>query len=76
LNLQEFQRTAIRKLPDAPTREEWAEAVAFAESKLTEVDESDRPMASSVIGATLIQWGAFWGFLEQQEIETDDDIGF
>lgn len=73
MTLQEFQDTAIRQLPDNPSREEWAEAVEWAESKLLEVDEADREMARSVIGATLIESGALWGFIEQ-EIEDDDDF--
>jgi hypothetical protein len=72
VNLQEFRDVAIRQLPDEPTRDEWADAVAFAESKLSEVDDADRQMARSMIAATLIEWGALWGFLQQETGPNDD----
>lgn len=62
MNWQEFKQ-AKPKLPDNPTEAQWREAVAEAQRMIdTEVVEADRQMARTILGDTLIQWGAFWGF--------------
>lgn len=61
---QEFQ-LAKPKLPDHPTKEQWQETVDKAETMIdTEVDETDRAMARVIVGDTLMQAGAFLGYLE------------
>lgn len=61
---QEFQ-LAKPRLPDHPTLEQWREAVAKAEAMIaTEVDPADRGMAEVILGDTLMQAGAFLGYLE------------
>lgn len=61
---QEFAK-AKPKLPDEPTLEQWRAAVAEARQMIaTQVIESDRQMAETILGDTLIQWGVFWGFVE------------
>lgn len=61
---QEFQ-LAKPQLPDHPTLEQWREAVAEAQAMIaTEVDAADRGMAEVILGDTLMQAGAFLGYLE------------
>jgi hypothetical protein len=60
---QEFQK-AMPGLPDEPTLEQWRETVAQAEALLAQVDAADRGMAGRILGDTLMQAGAFLGYLE------------
>ena len=55
---------ALPVLPESPTREQWSEAVQQAEALLLQVQESDRHLASRILGDTLIQAGVFLGFVE------------
>jgi len=61
---QEFSKQAIADLGNAPTREQWRAAVDRATAMLDQVDEADRLAARGIIGDTLIQTGAFLGYLE------------
>jgi homoserine kinase len=55
---------ALPVLPESPTREQWIEAVQQAEALLEQVQESDRHLASRILGDTLVQAGAFLGFIK------------
>jgi hypothetical protein len=57
---------ALPKLPEQPTLEQWHATVAKATAMLDRVDEPDRQMARRVLGDTLIQAGAFLGFIDPQ----------
>jgi len=54
---------ALPELPENPTLEQWSETVAKAKALLEEVAEPDRKMARRVLGDTLIQAGAFLGYV-------------
>lgn len=60
---QEFGEQMIA-LSDAPSREEWQAALDHARSLLPQVDEADRDLAEEIIGDTLIETGAFLGYVE------------
>lgn len=62
MNFAEFLEK-LPDLPDEPTREQWDAAVKQAEALVPQVDEADRDLARTAIGDTLIQVGAFLGFV-------------
>lgn len=60
---QEYQ-AALPALPDEPTLEQWQGAMTAARELLEQVDESDRKMAGVILGDTLVQVGAFLGYVQ------------
>jgi uncharacterized protein YmfQ (DUF2313 family) len=55
---------ALPELPDDVTIEQWRAAVEKGKALLEQVNEKDRPLAKTILGDTLIQAGAFMGFLQ------------